>query len=1239
MAGADAAAQTRGRPAPPPVVVPAEPQPTPTLPPAPRPEPLQRRLTLDELGLGGGLAFGAEAREISFPLPSGWTPTAARLLIALDLPPGLAATLEVALNGRAMGADRVLGTGQPIGFALDIPAAELARAPEALRLGLRLPDAPPGAAARLRADSHLALMIAEGAPPPVAALHRLLPRQVAILLRPGPVGPAEATAALRLGLALAALGREVRITSTAPTALVRREGASRIWETGVVMLGTATAAAPLGEALALVLGSPPAESAARLLETAWAPALPPAGREALPLAALRGAMDAQETTRAAWSFEVSMRDLPAGTRPQALDLALRAAGGSGVATVLLNETLLGAAALPAEGTARLSFAIPERLVGLDNRIAVLMQRSSPAGAARIEPPGSALRLAPAPAPREFLALPPAFATGFDVFLDAPGGLLTAEGLNLPLWVLRALAPPRAELAVTLQEPGGAPQPRRAFLAVTREPPAGTDPVLRFDAGPVTLADRRGTPLPQVPERLVTAQLLQAGPAPGAWLRLPEGRLPFRAAAGRAAPRPGRCRVAGWRRRRARLVERAGRAGRGADAAGTRARRVPALVAGRGGRRLAARRAGGAGRLWPPRADARGMTEGSRIIVPPARRAAEALVSEGLLSPAGLAEAEAAAARAGVPLQDALMARPGLRPLDYFRDLAAMHAMPLLDLARDPPDRELLDVELAAGYAQHGAIPWRRHADGTVTVAVSRLTPETAQLAWSWFGRRVRFAVATPRDISRAAQRAFAEEMSHRAVHALAERDPQMSARQVMAPMQAAGLWILGLTLLAALLVAPGATLLVISALMGVFYLGNLVFRGALVLAGAGRGWGARDKALEEAAAALTEAELPTFTILVPMFREPEVLPILVHALRSLDYPRAKLDIKIVLEEGDDETIAAAQGLDLEGIFEIVLVPPSHPKTKPKACNYAMQFARGELLVIYDAEDKPEPDQLRKVVAAFRRSGPKVACVQCRLNYYNARENWLTRMFTLDYSLWFDLMLPGLERLGAPIPLGGTSNHFRTQVLRDLHAWDPFNVTEDADLGIRLTQKGYRVAVIDSTTYEEANCRVGNWVRQRSRWIKGYMQTFLVHTRRPAQLWRAVGPMGLLGFVFFVGGTALSGVLNPIFWAVLLAFLLLPEGVGQDWLPPALAYVAIFNLVAGNGLFIWLSMLAPLRRRWLDLVPLGLTAPLYWGLISVAAWKALVQLVTKPFYWEKTQHGLSKHVATELARVRAVQAGA
>jgi cellulose synthase/poly-beta-1,6-N-acetylglucosamine synthase-like glycosyltransferase len=364
-----------------------------------------------------------------------------------------------------------------------------------------------------------------------------------------------------------------------------------------------------------------------------------------------------------------------------------------------------------------------------------------------------------------------------------------------------------------------------------------------------------------------------------------------------------------------------------------------------------------------------------------------------------------------------------------------------------------------------------------------------------------------------------------------------------------------------------------------------------------------------------------------------MLPIMAQSLRALDYPLGKLDIKIVLEEGDHETIEVARTLGLEGVFEVIRVPPSSPQTKPKACNFALRFARGEYLVIYDAEDRPEPDQLRKVVATFRQSPADVACLQCRLNYYNRDENWLARMFTLDYTLWFDQILPGLERLNVPIPLGGTSNHFKIEVLRELHGWDPFNVTEDADLGVRLTQKGYRVAVVDSTTFEEASCHAGNWIRQRSRWIKGYMQTFLVHSRRPLHLLRTTGPLGFFGFLFFIGGTALSGLINPIFWLLYLIWFITAAASFDIVFPPSLLFISLFNLLAGNGAFVYLSMLAPIRRGWLHLIPYSLTAFGYWVLISIAAYKGLWQLLHNPFYWEKTQHGVSKYAAADLAAAR------
>jgi cellulose synthase/poly-beta-1,6-N-acetylglucosamine synthase-like glycosyltransferase len=424
--------------------------------------------------------------------------------------------------------------------------------------------------------------------------------------------------------------------------------------------------------------------------------------------------------------------------------------------------------------------------------------------------------------------------------------------------------------------------------------------------------------------------------------------------------------------------------------------------------------------------------------------------------------------------------------------------------------------------------------------------------------------------------------------------------------------------------APLATLIALNVAMGLFYLGSFIFKGILVSVGGGRAI-EKDMSIEVAARALRDDELPVFTVLVPMFREPEMLPRLAQALRALDYPLGKLDIKIVLEAEDETTIQVAQTLGLEGVFEIIRVPPSQPQTKPKACNFALRFARGEYLVVYDAEDRPEPDQLRKVVEAFRRSSPNTACLQCRLSYYNANENWLTRMFTLDYALWFDLVLPGLERLNVPIPLGGSSNHFKIDVLRELHAWDPFNVTEDADLGIRLTQKGYRVGVVDSTTFEEASCRTGQWMGQRTRWIKGYMQTFLVHTRRPLHMLRTIGLTGFLGFVFFIGGTVLTGILNPIFWVLYLTWLVTISVSDDPLFPQILLFLSLFNLLAGNGAFIFLSMVAPIRRGWLGLIPCSLTVIGYWALISIAAYRALWQLLRRPFHWEKTQHGLSRHM--------------
>jgi glycosyltransferase XagB len=361
-------------------------------------------------------------------------------------------------------------------------------------------------------------------------------------------------------------------------------------------------------------------------------------------------------------------------------------------------------------------------------------------------------------------------------------------------------------------------------------------------------------------------------------------------------------------------------------------------------------------------------------------------------------------------------------------------------------------------------------------------------------------------------------------------------------------------------------------------------------------------------------------------------------LAALDYPTEKLEILVLLESDDEETIAAARAARPPATVRLVVVPDAQPKTKPKACNVGLFLARGELLVIYDAEDRPEPQQLRKAVAAFEHAGEQTVCVQARLRYWNDSANLLTRMFALEYGYWFGVMLPGLDRLRLPIPLGGTSNHFRVDALRRLVGWDPHNVTEDADLGLRAAVEGYRVGVIDSDTDEEACSELRPWIRQRTRWIKGYMQTALVHTRSPRRLVQQVGVLNAFGFLLLIAGTPLTFLLAPLMWAGTAAW----YGFGEPHLPLVNSGVfwtiALINLAIGNGVMIVLNLLGAVRGHGWRTAPFALLNPFYWVLHSFAAWRALVQLIHKPFYWEKTPHGLAHGQEAPVGLGEALEAG-
>ncbi|MCP9274082.1 glycosyltransferase [Mycolicibacterium arenosum] len=466
---------------------------------------------------------------------------------------------------------------------------------------------------------------------------------------------------------------------------------------------------------------------------------------------------------------------------------------------------------------------------------------------------------------------------------------------------------------------------------------------------------------------------------------------------------------------------------------------------------------------------------------------------------------------------------------------------------------------------------------------------------------------------------------YRAINGLREDDPLNSASTPLVGWQRPVLWALLLILVGCVIAAPMATAV---ALIGICTLGYVVTMLDRVMIFR-QGLASRAIVIsDEEALAIRDEDLPRYTILVPAYNEPEVVGDLIGAMARLRYPPEKLQVLLLLEADDDVTIAAARASGESDIITIVLVPPAEPRTKPKACNYGLHFTTGDIVTIYDAEDLPEPLQLRRVVATFAQLPDDVVCVQAKLKYHNGHQNLLTGWFTAEYGLWFGYLLPGMMRTTAPIPLGGTSNHLLRSVLDEIGAWDPFNVTEDADLGLRIAASGYRTAVVDSETLEEANSDPINWIRQRSRWYKGYLQTWLVHIRRPRQLLRTIGLRSFVRFNLVLAGTPIIAVLNLVFWFITMTwFLGQPALVGAVF-PPYIYFPALVALILGNGATLYMNLIALREDDRSDLLVAGLTVPLFWVMMSVAAAKGCYQLVRSPSYWEKTFHGLSQRPVLE-----------
>lgn len=467
------------------------------------------------------------------------------------------------------------------------------------------------------------------------------------------------------------------------------------------------------------------------------------------------------------------------------------------------------------------------------------------------------------------------------------------------------------------------------------------------------------------------------------------------------------------------------------------------------------------------------------------------------------------------------------------------------------------------------------------------------------------------DFHQGVRRVWGRKIRSKATHGLATTRPQFSARKRVTAAQGSVFIILAICLaLSAAYVPANAIWVAASAALGLFFLSVIALRLWCLFSVPA----AKVERLED----FGDAGLPAYSVLVPVFRETAVLSQLLRGLSCLNYPPEKLEIKIVVEEFDTSLRRALEKFVLPPHIEVIVVPQGSPQTKPRALNYALQFCDGSLLTIYDAEDVPHPNQLREVAREFLRADQRLACLQAQLTAYNSNENWLTRQFTAEYATLFGLVLPALAARRLPLTLGGTSNHFRTHILREIGGWDPHNVTEDADMGLRLARLGFRTGVVQSLTYEEANTQLRNWLGQRARWIKGFMQTWLVHMRNPVRTARELGPTGFWTLQALTAGIFFSALFHPFLMA--LTIWLFVEN------PLHVSVTTMLNLevfVLGYGV----AMLAgakALRHRglkgwWFTIASM----PIYWLLVSIAAWMALWQLVFAPFKWNKTEHGLSK----------------
>lgn len=609
--------------------------------------------------------------------------------------------------------------------------------------------------------------------------------------------------------------------------------------------------------------------------------------------------------------------------------------------------------------------------------------------------------------------------------------------------------------------------------------------------------------------------------------------------------------------------------------------------------------------------------GRRLTRPP-RPAPEALgailLARGALSFADLAQAEVARRASDAPLADILLSRGLVGEIDVLAAQSDSYGFAMSDLAARPPAAGLDRVLPAATALPLDCVPTERM--GNVLV-IATCRPDRAAAIRAALPADVRpILTLAPRDSITTAQIAlYGHELARLAEAQAPQKDSCRGWQPRLARRLTAGA---ALGLAGLLLTQPAAVTAVVFGLALAVFAGNMGLK-AMAFAAALRDG---QRAPSDAGGAAAPARLlrpPMVSLIAPLYQEPDIAATLVANLSRLDYPPERLEVLLAVEADDTTTRAALEAATLPPWCRVVTVPDGQPRTKPRALNFALNFARGEIVGIYDAEDRPDPDQITKITERFAERPPEVACLQGRLDYYNARHNLLSRLFAIEYANWFRVLLPGVQRLGLVVPLGGTTLFLRRSALIDVGGWDAHNVTEDAELGLRLARRGFRTEIVDTTTFEEANAAVLPWIRQRARWQKGYLMTWAMAMRAPLALWRDLGTVRFAALqvqmlcavaAFLVAPLLWSLMIKPLGYAHPLDAFVGPTGYG------AMATAFVASMVLSAALSLHATRAAHLRhlRPWI------LLSELYFLLATISAWRAVGEMLSRPFWWAKTAHG-------------------